>query len=234
MSRENSKRTHLAGITAAGVEDYLRRHPEFFERHLDLLEDLQVPHPCGDAVSLVTRQMGLLREKNRRLQEQLDDILEIARDNDVLYQRLHQLCLALLKAKTVREVLAGLEASLRQHFQAEFVTVRLADAKVGGCAADLCIAPGSGGSRLLAAALKAGKPHCGKPDPDRAALLFGVHAPEVLSYALVPLEYEELRGLLAIGSRKAGRFQPGMGILFLSQLGEILAARLAALLDHHG
>jgi uncharacterized protein YigA (DUF484 family) len=84
---------------------------------------------------------------------------------------------------------------------------------------------------LLAEALDAGKPQCGRPDPDQAAFLFGAHASEVASYALVPLQHDGLRGLLAIGSRKPERFRPGMGFLFLAQLGEILAARLATLLN---
>ncbi|MFZ4699315.1 MAG: DUF484 family protein, partial [Candidatus Methylumidiphilus sp.] len=66
-------------IPASDIEDWLLRHPDFFQHHADCLETLKLPHPCGDAVSLITRQIELLREKNRKLQAQLKDILQIAR-----------------------------------------------------------------------------------------------------------------------------------------------------------
>lgn len=233
MNRGNSKRHDQLLITAADVKKFLRRHPDFFQDHLDLLEDLRLPHPCGDAVSLIARQIELLREKNSRLQAQLNNIMQIARDNDALYQRLHQLSLTLLNAKDLTDALVALKWGLCQHFQTDFVSVHLADFEAPHSFADSWVNSGSGGSELLAAALDVGKPQCGGPDPEQTAFLFGAKASEVASYALVPLQHAGLRGLLAIGSRNPERFKPGMGSLFLTQLGEILSVRLAGLLDSH-
>ena len=49
-------------INAEQVADFLRRHPAFFVEHDELLADLIVPHEAGHAVSLVERQVKLLRE----------------------------------------------------------------------------------------------------------------------------------------------------------------------------
>jgi uncharacterized protein YigA (DUF484 family) len=233
MTRGTTQRKQAEPIKAAVVEDYLRRHPEFFEDHLELLEGLKVPHPCGAAVSLITRQVQQLRDRNRRLQAQLNDILEIARQNDTLHQRLHQLTLTLLDAKGLEDTLAGLEWGLHEYFQTDFVAVRIAAPAFESPVGNLYMAPDSEGPVLFAAVLDAGSPRCARPDPAEAAFLFGRDAPEAASYALIPLQHAGLKGLLAIGSRDPERFTPGMGFLFLTQLGEILSARLAALLQGH-
>ena len=216
-------------LSADAVEDYLLRHPDFFEAHLDLLENLKVPHPSGEAVSLVARQMELLRDKGRRLEDQLNDIVRIARDNDVLHQRIHQLTLTLLAARGLEDAMAGLEWGLAQYFQTDFVAVRIFEPWADSPLSGLFIKPYSAEAGSFAAVLEAGQPECGTPEPEQAAALFGGQAGEVASQALVPLRHAGLSGLLAIGSRDPKRFQSGMGALFLTQLGDILSARLAAL-----
>lgn len=230
MKLSKARRTEGGTITAAEVEVYLRQHQDFFHHHLDLLEGLKLPHPCGEAVSLVSRQIDLLREKNRKLQLQLNDILQIARDNDALARRIHQLTLALLDAASLDDALAGLRWLLHECFQADFVAVRLIHPVIDCPIADLCIAQDADELIRLYPRLEAGEPECGQPTSEQADFLFGVSAHEVLSYALVPLQHAGLKGLLAIGSRSASRFEAGMGHLFLSQMGEIVAARLVSLL----
>jgi uncharacterized protein YigA (DUF484 family) len=233
MNRGTSQRKEAETVTAAAVEGYLRRHPEFFENHLELLETLKIPHPTGVAVSLISRQVQQLRDKNRKLQVQLNEMLQIARDNDTLRQRLHQLALTLLDAKELEDALAGLEWGLHEYFQTDFVTVRIAVPAIESPVTGLYMPPESPGTELLGAVLESGKPHCVKPGSEQAAFLFGAHASDVASCAVVPLQHAGLRGLLGIGSRDPDRFTPGMGFLFLTQMGEILSARLAALLHGH-
>jgi uncharacterized protein YigA (DUF484 family) len=231
MSAGTPKRREKNAMTAMEVEKFLRRHPDFFQDHLDLLESLKVPHPCGEAVSLISRQIELLREKNRRLQLQMNDILHIARDNDALYHRIHQLTLALLNAAGLEDALAGLKWGLHQYFQADFVAVRIARPCIDTPIADLCMAPDGQGPALFESVMESGKPQCGHAEAGQAEFLFGDDAPDVASCALIPLQHAGLRGVLAIGSRNPTRFQSGMGFLFLTQMGEIVSARLAALLD---
>jgi uncharacterized protein YigA (DUF484 family) len=232
MNVETTKRRERKStLTAAAVEKFLRQHPDFFQERLDLLESLKVPHPCGEAVSLITRQIELLREKNRRLQVQMNDILHIARDNDALHHRIHQLTLALLDAAGLEDALAGLKWGLHQYFQADFVAVRIVQPCIESPVADLCMAPGGVGPVLFESVLESGKPQCGQADAAQAEFLFGDEASEVASCALIPLQHAGLRGVLAIGSRNPTRFQAGMGFLFLTQMGEIVSARLAALLN---
>ena len=221
-------------LAPADIEDWLLRHPDFFHHHLDCLEALKLPHPCGDAVSLVTRQIELLREKNRRLQAQLNDILQIARENDALLRRFHQLSIALLDAASLDDALAALRWLLRDCFQADFVSVRLIQPRIDCPIADLCVDEDCPQLARFQQILDSGEPAFGKPDAAQAAFLFGGgEAGEVESYALVPLRHAGLKGVLAIGSRDPLRFEPAMGNLFLSQMSDVVAARFVSLLPPH-
>jgi len=220
-------------ISSDEVEAYLRQHPDFFHDQLDLLEILKVPHPCGEAVSLIYRQISLLRDSNRQLKSQLNDILQIARDNDALHQRIHQLTLTLLDATTLDDALGSLTWSLHEYFQADFVAVKIVQPAFASPIADLYMASDDSGLALFASVLEVGKPYCGKPHLDQTKYMFGDNASDVLSCALIPLQHAGLKGLLAIGSRDASRFQAGMGLHFLGQLGEVVSARFASLLIGH-
>ena len=78
------------------VEEFLRAHPDFFEKHSALLMDLKIPHPnTGSAVSLIEHQVELFRKQNSKTQKQLDELIQIARENDRLNKNMHQLTLSL-------------------------------------------------------------------------------------------------------------------------------------------
>ncbi|MDD5034647.1 MAG: DUF484 family protein [Methylococcaceae bacterium] len=230
MKLHNAQATKRGEIPAEEIEEWLRRHPDFFQQHLDLLEILKLPHPCGEAVSLISRQIELLREKNRRLQQQLSDILHVARDNDILLRRYHRLTLALQDASCLDDALASLRWLLQDCFQADFVAVRLIQPIIDSPIGDLCVAEDSPQLPYFWQILEIGQPECGKPERELARFLFGAQAHEVQSHALVPLQHAGLTGILAIGSRDPKRFEAGMGSLFLSQMSEMVAARFVSLL----
>ena len=218
-------------FTPSEIEAWLLRHPDFFQHHTDCLEALKIPHACGDAVSLVMRQIELLRDKNRKLQAQFNDILHIARENDSLLRRFHQLTIAMLDAATLEDALGALRWLLHDCFQADFVSVRLIQPVIDCPIIDLCVSEDCPQLSLFRRILEIGKPECGKPSQEQSAFLFGAAATEVESIALVPLQHAGLKGVLAIGSSDSERFEPEMGSLFLSQMGDVVAARFVSLLQ---
>ena len=80
------------------IADYLRKHPEFFSAHTGLLADIQIPHHTEGAVSLIERQVSVLREQQQETQRQLHALVQVARDNDRLNEQMQRLALALLEA----------------------------------------------------------------------------------------------------------------------------------------
>src|SRR4030065_1349468 len=77
------------------VARYLEDHPDYFQRHPETLARILLTHETGGkAVSLIERQVQVLREQNQALQRQLRDLVNNARENDVLGARLHRFATA--------------------------------------------------------------------------------------------------------------------------------------------
>ncbi len=218
-------------LTANDVETYLQQYPDFFHEHIHLLEQLSIPHPSGVAVSLISKQLELFRSKHREQENQLTELIEIARSNDIAFLRLHKLTLALLNALTLEEVIINLEQGLTDYFLTDFVAVRLIQRCSDVTMAHLFIDPDSEDVKPFMKELGCKQTKCARPTLAQAKILFGDLALEVNSCAIVPMMLGESAGILAIGSREQGRFHYTMGQLFLTQIGEIVEARLFALLQ---
>jgi uncharacterized protein YigA (DUF484 family) len=226
------RKRRTPGVTREKVECYLRENPDFFVDHCELLEVIRIPHnTTGNTVSLIERQLSVLREKSNKLQSQLTEIIEIARDNDALNKRLHQLTLSLLSTNDAETAMCVLEKSLHQYFQVDRVIVCCFSnhAEIQKMPSGFSFMQPDA-SHPFEVLLKQGEAWCGEVnDASLTQNLFGNDDGKVRSFAVTPLDQPDFRGLLVLGSYDAARFRPGMGLLYLRILGEIVAARLAAL-----
>lgn len=213
------------------VARYLQRHPEFFNGHLHLLEQIHIPHPSGNAVSLISKQLEMFRSRHHEMENQLSDLIEIARDNDSSIMRMHQLALALLDAATLDAAIHNLDVALSEYFFADFVAVRIIRESPALGLEEWFISPNSEQLKHFLKVLSSQQPSCGRPTLAQARVLFGEQlAADVKSCAIVPMVFTELEGILAIGSRAEDRFVEGMGHMFLKQMSELVGTRLIALL----
>lgn len=215
----------------AKVVAWLRDDPDFFTRYPELVENLRIPHPCRPAVSLLEYQNRLLRERSQRLHDKLLELVAIARDNDRLAERVQRLALGLLDARGgLDELLHGVKAILRDEFKADCVALCLAaPPTVGLSAVEELLRPEVVG--LFEAVFRAGRPQCGQLSSEQAEALFNNDACHAVSAALIPLDGEIWRGLLAVGSSDANRFYPGVGTLFLERIGQLVSQALQARLQ---
>jgi uncharacterized protein YigA (DUF484 family) len=216
-------------VSEDSIADYLKSHPDFFERHAALVLGLKLPHRAGGAaISLVERQVAMLRQRNAQLERQLKDLVAVAKQNDVLGEKIHQLCLKLMRASTIAVRLEQLETGLREDFAAErAVLVLFPDALPGAVREGFVrrLDPDHADVRPFATFLGAAKPRCG-PLRDRQKNIFERDADAVTSAALVPLGVESRLGFLIIGSHDPDHFHPGKRMDFLARLGEVLAVAI--------
>lgn len=219
------------------VEQFLRRQPEFFENHSQLLSELRVPHNTNGAVSLVERQVDVLRGQNKKLKKQLDDLLRIARSNDKLGKQIYKLTLALLATDNLDELLNLLQVNLRRDFSADALSLKiLARPIIGDINEHHEFVPNSGEMRqLFAKLLKDGRSVCGQLDKEQRTYLFGDQAEKVRSLAWLPLKSDTAPqasfGVLAIGSHEEKRFHSGMGTVYLSQMAALISKALLNYMD---
>ena len=206
---------------------YLADNPDFFERHVDLLTTLRIPHyESGRAVSLIERQVEALRHKHQDLHRQLRDLIAFARQNDALSERLHRFALAMIAAASFDDVLSTAQDMLRQEFKLDAVAILL----TGGPAAGRTVAADDRRLEDLLQRYTPDKPVIGaRLDAETLAYLFGDRAASVGSCAVVALGARGtsgLRGLLGLGSGDPKRFHPDMASHYLTQLGDLLMASL--------
>ncbi|MDQ7987808.1 DUF484 family protein [Pseudomonas sp. G34] len=202
------------------VAAYLRLHPEFFIDHDELIPELRIPHQRGDTVSLVERQVKLLRERNIEMRQRLAHLMDVARDNDRLFDKTRRLVLDLMDASSLEEVVSCVEDSLRREFQVPFVGLILfsdTPLPVGRSVSSAEAHQAIGG--LLAG----GKTICGVLREHELNFLFGEAGADVGSAAVVGLSYQGLHGVLAIGSADAQHYKSSLGTLFLGYIAEVLS-----------
>jgi len=215
------------------VAAFLEENPDFFTKHIQLLENMSIPHPSGGAVSLISKQLELFRGRYQDMENQLIELIDIARDNDTAVNRMHKLNLALLDAKTLDEVVTNLNLVLSEYFLTDYAAIRIIQLENNTEYADIFISPESNDLKAFARELSYGLPRCGQPTLTQARILFGFNANEVKSCAIIPMLFTEIEGLLAIGSRDENRFHASMGHLFLTQMSEVIATRLMTLLKNN-
>lgn len=195
--------------TALEVSRYLADHPDFFVEHPELLEALHVPHVGeGNTVSLVERQVKVLRERQAASRERLAELVRNARSNELLTARLHRLTLRLLRARSFADIHAQLHACMTEEFEIQH---------------SVLLDPADD----LREWLSADKPRCGHFSISQRERVFGPDlAASIASMALVPIGPGARQGVLALASPDASRFAPGMSTDFLGQMGELLAAAM--------
>jgi hypothetical protein len=169
------------------IAEWLKANPEFFRRNGDLLAALRLPHSTGVAVSLIERQVEVLREKNQTAESRLAELVTIARSNEQLAAKIPA-ARRLICAPTRCAVLRRSKC-----FREEFDTGHRAVAVQGqrGVGADLRFVRHvsaddsnlNGFENLLAT----GRPRCGQIRDSQREFIFGPDSASIGSVALVPL-----------------------------------------------
>ena len=211
------------------IASWLRANPDFFQRNSELLATLRLPHDSGSAVSLVERQIEVLRGKNHTADSRLTELVSIARSNEALAAKIHQFTRRLMRAATRREILVQIERGFREDFDTSQTVLLLFNA--GSDTLDLRFVrpvasndPNLNGFETL---LATGRPRCGQIRDSQRDFIFGPDSGSVASVALVPLSGDNPLGLLVLGSLNRERFHPGMSTDFLGRLSELISDALA-------
>jgi uncharacterized protein len=229
MSKQPVRGVDIERIDEDSIADYLQRNPDFFDRHASLLTRLKLSHSRGAAtVSLIERQVVALREKSQTLEARLRELIDVARENDVLSDKIHKLACRLIRARTAPAVLDGLETSLREDFGASEWLIVMGSGQESELAKISSrhlrtVKQGAAELKMFDTLFESGRPRCGQIRDSQRDFLFGANNIEIGSAALVPLGPQPHFGLLAIGSPDAEHFHPGMSTEFLARIGELVS-----------
>lgn len=213
---------------------YLRDHPNFFEKHQDVLAGMVLSHESGNAVSLIERQVQILREQKDEQKRKLQNLIGTAQNNERLNDNVNSLILALLDTASLDDVLKVIDQRIRTDFEADAIVVKLlasgSNALKGHEELTSWQQPAlTIGEKVMTAR----QPMCGTYNAEQMQALFD--DADIQSAAIIPLVKGEnsknCYGVIAIGSYDPQRFRIDMGTIFLSLLGQVLTHILSRYLE---
>jgi uncharacterized protein YigA (DUF484 family) len=223
----NNTTLGVQGITEADIANYLANTPGFFERHAELLSAVQLSSPHGQrAVSLQERQMQMLRERIKGLENRIMDMVRHSQENVAIADRLQRYTRDILLTADAAELPARMVSTLKHEFMIPQAAIRLwglGDAH----AAAAYMQPASDDIKSFAASLTL--PYCGVNAGFEAAEWLD-DAGTMASMAMIPLRHgDACFGMLVLGSPDPTRYAADMGTEFLMRLGEVSSAALSRL-----
>lgn len=242
MTVKQSHEISNENVGAHNVENYLYTHPEFFIDNPQLLADIKLPHPSGKAISLIERQVHILRDKNKHINSQLNELIIIAQDNGKLIKQLHKLALRLISSKTFAETLSIIDDSFRNNFKSDAFSIRWIDENIHALQQqDLSLAIDTDliqfrDTRLekILSIIKAGDPHCCAINEQENVALFGEDNRHVKSAAIMPIllgssnnKNNKIAAIFSIGSTDTDRFSELMDKSFLKNMGQLISCKIS-------
>ena len=223
----------LTALTDEQVSDYLRQNPDFWVDKPSLLADINLPHHThGESVSLIERQVSVLRDRNIDMRHRLNKLLDNARNNDHLFELSQRLILNMLETSQYDDCLDALFYSFQNDFGIEFSQLILMNPP-----GESFPEPANQQARIverqlavdsLSSLINHQRAVCGQLDPSERAFIFPQHAAEIGSTAVVPLRLNNcFLGLLAIGNRNEKYYRFSTNTLFLNFIADVMSRLLA-------
>ena len=233
MSTQAQKKQQNTLDTEQQLLELLKDYPDILVRNPALLAELEVPHESGQAVSLIERQVSVLRDKLRISDKRLRELMDNARANERLAESRHRLAINLLGSHDLDDVISMVLDELGNELGADFAVVRLIteDNDRLEHKPELFIDKDTEELKVFSSMLDNRKPLCGHCTQEQNEFLFGADADQVGSAAVIPLAAGAKLGLLGLGGKDERRFSIAMGTEFLAQIGELVSAALAVHLE---
>lgn len=217
----------LTEVSAKQVNQYLIEHPTYFLEHEHLLADLYLPHASGEAVSLLERQVSILRERNIETRKRLSDILEQGQRNDVLFQKTRTLVLNLLESKSMNDLSQRLIDCCSKEFQVDKVQFSLLANPEHYRTSQSRVVPRSEAETAIPSLLKTEACLSGIFRENELKFLFAGRQQSTASAIALPIHINnKLQAILALGCDDPNHFKAGMDTLFLTFIGDVISRLL--------
>ncbi len=204
------------------VGQWLLENPEFFNRHPELLREIQLTQPTtGQAVPLLQRQNEILRQHLAENHDYLLELIGNAKRNERLFQQVKALSLAVSATQTLPDLALCLRDQLVHFFEVDQACLLWFDEVQEN------------------AALKSGNQAAGLPDWHGHQALCGPATQHTLgqinrmafgsdsqmqSLAVAPVfGVQQVLGLLVLGNHSPSHFRNSMDTLFLSYVASLAA-----------
>ena len=208
------------------VVAYLLANPEFFVDRDSLLLKIQVPHKSKGTISLVEKQLDVIRDRQKETRKQLKEFVENAGRNKEIFDKSRKLILSMMAAKRSAEFFAALEKGLKRDFRsnASALVVFGKTKQINHFTTRL---PAPSARKYVGALMQTKEPTLGTLRPREKDFLFREQSEKVKSAAVLTIRDKNKNlGILAIGSNDIKYFTPDMDAVFISFIAETLGKLL--------
>ena len=207
-------------IDAKQVEEFLVLNPDFLSSNSHILDSIEIVHKTGGAVSLIQKQVEVLRKNYESTSGNLLELLEIAKTNEGIFEKTKELILDLIVCKNLTDVIATTENSFSNKFQADASKVlffkenpnlpkgRILDAKKA--------------HKQIGKKYNASDIFCGPLNDKESSFIFDKKA-KIVDCVLVPIKNSDCPGVLALGSKSEDTYSKENDSLFLGFIAEALS-----------
>lgn len=212
-------------ISANQVVAFLRKNPDFFKTHPQLIADLNFTHETGGAVSLIQRQVELLREHHQTTRQRLVELTGFAKTNEALLERIRALSVSTAGASTPKAILDNITKVITEDFGLDSVYLVVEHKSwpmsnnnvIGVTPEDL--------GKLRNAVYNLGV-FVGRPPAKVKDMVLQEKSANTASIAMTRFKYKDIDTYLIIGSSDENYFTNDMGTDFVAYIGEYLQALL--------
>lgn len=220
-------------LTEDDIANYLVTTPDFFDRHAQLLAEIQLISPHSQrAVSLQERQAEMLREKIKAMESRIMDMVRHANDNSILNEKLLSWVQDLLLFGDLDQLPKYMCRTIERRFSVPQAVIKLWD-----------VADEMGHAKFVQDVTEDAKLFTSSLSEPFVGVNAGFDVvgwlaePEAAkSVALIPLCFKaeqnnspNVFGLIVLASPDEQRFTSGMSNDFLKQLAKIAGAALSRL-----
>ena len=232
-NEENSTDQEQLLVTELQLVSMLRENADILNRHPELLTLLEVSHQSGGAVSLIERQVAVLRSQLQEQEKRMLELMDVARDNERLSEIRHRLAVDLFSAHDTADVVSTVLDTFKTELSADHAVVKLfsKDKELIEQSAGQFVDVDDEALMAFKTMLQHKNTVCGPSTTEQKEYLFAEKADEIRSVAIVPLVAGANLGLIGLGADDVKRFNSSMGTDFLSRIGELVSASLAVHLE---
>ncbi len=211
-------------MTEQQISDFLRENPDFFLRHPELIEQLQLPpqHGGDGVVDLQNFMLRKLQTDNVRLRHDNAGLIDNGRETMTAQQRIHAACISVLAAANLEDLLHVIASDLPLHLGIEAVSLCF---EAGDLMPSGTVEPGIQIiDPFLVDEIMQGRQMILRADSPGDPVIFGAAAELVQSDALLRLYISETSpdAMLAMGSAETDLFQNRFNAELLSFLGQVV------------
>lgn len=213
-----------SNLDAEDVRAFLNQNPEFFVDNSDLLAELTLPHTQGGTISLVEKQVAVLRDRDKKSRAKLDEFMKAAKQNDDIFKKCQFMINGLIEANNQASFLKNLEKGFKRDFKSSAYSLLIFGDEPRQINHFTSIVRKDEAKQYVASLIRSTKPTLGTLRPTEQDFLFRHQSEKVKSAVVLSVRAgREQIALLAIGNSDPNYFRPGMGTMFVHFIADVLA-----------